>query len=370
MRELSQTERAWLWLNSVLGSSVSLTDKLVFSNDGLLELLGSAREHAAIRFPDALNESQRASLYAKCSDDSIDSMLEKLDRSGIDVITRDSADYPALLREIYDPPTVLYVKGSLHGYDKLPIAVVGARKCSDYGSTIADHFGFELARHGACVVSGMASGCDSAAAWGALKDGSSELPTVVLGGGVDVVYPSSNRRLYDAIAERGALISESRPGIMPTRESFPKRNRIISGLSKGVLVVEAAVRSGTSITVACAHEQGRDVFAVPGRLTDITSAGTNGLIKSGGAKAVFGVDDILYEYGIFLTDPPSPVKKTETDALPSEQKTLFEALKKGEKSVDELCDMTGLSAAEINIYLTEMELSGIIKQLPNGVYSV
>lgn len=371
MSEYSQKERAWLWLNSVLGSNVALTDKLLFGSDGLLPLFESLKSGGEVKFPDGVNEAMRTQLKKKCSDSYIDSLIEGLERSGIRIVTRDSSGYPSLLREIYDPPTVLYVKGSLKAEPSIPIAVVGARKCSDYGRTVADHFGYELAQNGACVVSGMAAGCDSAAAYGALRSDTRECPTIaVLGGGVDVVYPAANRKLYDAIIERGLIVSEFRPGTAPARENFPKRNRIISGLSKGVLVIEASLRSGTGITVECAHEQGRDVFAVPGRLTDPTSQGTNGLIKSGAAKAVFGVDDILYEYGIFLSDPPSPVKKCADFDMAPEQKRIYEALFYGEKTVDELSELTGFSASEINIYLTEMELSGIIKQLPNGVYSV
>ena len=192
----------------------------------------------------------------------------------------------------------------------------------------------------------------------------------MLGCGVDVIYPASSKKLYDEITSRGAIISEYKPGTLPTRSSFPQRNRIISGISKGVLVIEAGARSGTRITANYAHDQGRDVFAVPGRISDLMSVGTNGLIKCGEAKAVFDVDDILCEYGSFTLRAESPVKTADTSKLTPEQKTVYDLLLTGEKNVDTLCFVTGFSAAEINIYLTEMELSGIIKQLPHGEYSV
>ena len=370
MRDYSQKERAWLWLNSVVGTNVSLADKLVYDNGGVLELYASARSGSAIKVPEKQGENLIASLRSRSGERELESIIEGLDRGGFYAVTRDSEDYPLLLREIFDPPTVLFVKGKLRPDIKLPIAVIGSRKCTDYGKDMADFFGYELAENGACVVSGMALGCDSIAARAALRTKSGYPTVAVLGSGIDVVYPSANRRLYDEIAERGAVISENRLGASPTRESFPQRNRLISGLSKGVLVIEAAQKSGTSITVGFAHDQGRDVFAVPGRLTDRSSAGTNEMIKSGAAKAVFGVDDVIYEYGIFLVDPPSPVKEISTAELSGAEKRVVEALSSGEKTADMLCGLLGISAAEVNTCLTELELSGIIKQLPNGNYGI
>ena len=371
MNGFTEKERAWIWLNNAIGPNPVTTDKLIFLNDGLTELYASARCGGTIRLPEGFPEAKLKDLRDKAADSAVDSFLEGLLRAGITPVTRDSEDYPKLLREIFDPPTVLYVKGRIKPDTELPIAVVGSRKCSDYGREMADYFARKLVENGACIISGMAVGCDSVAAKGALKIANSPYPTVaVLGSGIDVVYPASNRKLYDEIAERGAVISEYKPGRQPTRESFPQRNRIISGLSKGILVIEAGAKSGTSITVGFAHDQGRDVFAIPGRITDLTSVGTNGLIKSGAAKAVFGVDDILYEYGKFLEKEDSPVHAAETNDLPPEQKRICDLLKMGEKNIDEICDLTGHSVSEVNIFLTEMELSGIIRQLPNGLYSV
>lgn len=366
-----ERERAWLWLNDVLGANVSLTEKLIFCNEDILSLYNGIKSGGPVVFPEHLGEAHKRELIKRCSESRIDSLIENMEKLGIYAVTRDDAGYPALLREIYDPPTVLYIKGKPPEQAKLPIAVIGSRNCSDYGREMAGYFGRELAANGACIVSGLAAGCDSEAANGALSASGNEFPTIaVLGCGADVVYPSSSRALYEKICAVGSVISEFKPGKGPTRESFPQRNRIISGLSKGVLVIEAGAKSGTRITVEFAHEQGRDVFAVPGRITDLLSVGTNGLIKSGAAKAVFAADDILYEYGIFLEDPLPPIHSVDLSKLEPGQRKVCELLIFGEKTVDSICEATGFSVADVNMYLTELELSGIIKQLPNGEYAV
>lgn len=374
--ELSVSERAWLWLSESLGTAISLIDRLVYSNGDVLNAFDTARSGRGLRLPsmpgyDELLASKQRTLYEKCSDGYLDTVLENYAKKGVRIVTRDSRGYPDLLREIYDPPTVLFVKGNLPERIDLPVAVIGSRKSSDYGRRMAQLFGRALAENGACVVSGMALGCDSEAAWGALEAPASSCPTVaVLGGGVDVVYPRTSYKLYNAILERGALISEMRPGSAPTRQSFPQRNRLISGMSKGVLVVEAGEKSGTRITVDFALEQGREVFAVPAKLTDMTSAGSNALIKNGEAKPVFGVDDILSEFGTFTAKADIRVKQKQRPELPPAQLKLYDLLLLGEKTRDELSDLTGRPVSEINILLTEMELSGIIRQLPNGEYAL
>ena len=369
MMEYGTGDRAWIWLNSAVGVNVRVAEELVFMNDGLIPLFEAARGGRPLRLPDVEGLEER--MRKRAQDRHIDGIIAGLDAKGIRAVTRESAEYPKLLREIFDPPTVLFVKGRLNGEMKLPIAVIGSRKCSDYGRRMAELFGRELAKNGSTVVSGMAAGCDGFAAWGALSVREAEHPTVaVLGTGVDVIYPSSNARLYDAIAERGAVISEYPPGSRASRESFPRRNRLISGMSKGLLVIEAGLKSGTSITAGCAHEQGRDVFAVPGRLTDISSEGTNRMIKDGEAKPVFGVDDILSEYGTFSLRAEKTERREDKEALTLIQKRIFDELSLGEKTADELCERLKMDASEINIYLTEMELSGIINKLAGGVYSV
>ncbi|NCB32016.1 MAG: DNA-processing protein DprA, partial [Clostridia bacterium] len=228
----------------------------------------------------------------------------------------------------------------------------------------------ELAERGVCVVSGLAYGIDCLCARGALAAEKSEFPTIaVLGGGVDVVYPAANRREYDQIVERGAVVSELLPGTKPLPSHFPQRNRIISGISRGVVVIEAALQSGTGITVDFALEQGKDVFALPGRLTDPKSAGANRLIAQGMAKAVESTKDILDAYDMDFEEIKSGAAVNE-NALSFEQTLILRLLQAGERSADELAEMTGFSSSQLNFALTDMEFSGIIKQSCGRLYSL
>ena len=274
-----------------------------------------------------------------------------------------------MLKNIYDPPYVLFYKGTLYAEHRLPIAIIGAREPSDYGRRMARQLAEDLARSGACIVSGLAYGLDRVAAEGALDAEGNDYPTIaVLGNGPNVVYPSVNRDVYDLIAKRGAIVSEFMPGIAPTPSHFPMRNRIISGLSRGVIVVEAREKSGTFITVDCALEQGRDVFAIPGRVSDELSMGTNNLIREGLAKITLSAEDVLEEYGI---KPMAEERKAVTPAeLSFEQELIHRLLMAGERTYDELAELTGFDAGILNSTLTAMEFSGIIKQSVGRLFSL
>lgn len=371
-KDYTDKERAWLWINRVFGARVAAVTELLRLSGGPVELLDSVRRGDTLDFAGFIESGDRAKLISSASEASIDGYIASVEGLGAHAVTLDSPDYPDRLRFIYDPPCVLYVKGRLRRDTKLPFAIIGSRKCSHYGLEMARYFGRELSRYGACIISGLAVGCDAEAARGALEIEANEYPTIaVLGSGINVVYPESNRKLYDKVAEMGAVISEFLPGSKPTKYTFPQRNRIISGLSKGVLVVEAGENSGTSITVDFALDQGRDVFAVPGRINEPMSKGTNGLLKRGEAKPVYELDDILSEYGEdSMSSFAPPIKKADISGLGREQTMLYNALLTGEKNIDELCEYTGFSVSQLNIYLTEMELSGLIKQLSNKVYSI
>ncbi len=307
-------------------------------------------------------------LEQSAEENRIDKLLHSYEAAGIEPVSRISKNYPALLKEIYDPPEMLFVKGRLLPMLRLPIAVIGARHCSDYGRETARTFSRELADAGACIVSGMAYGIDCAAAAGALQS-ESEYPTIaVLGCGVDVVYPKSAAKEYKGIVERGAVVSEFLPGTPPLPSHFPRRNRLISGLSRGTLVVEAGERSGASITVDFALEQGRDVFAVPGRISDAQSAGTNRYIRDGYAKAVLSTQDVLNEYGMEMRKEPAA--HADISELPEEQQAIFRILQRGEKNFDELCMLTAYSPSELNSVLTVMEFSGIIRQTSGRMYKL
>jgi DNA processing protein len=368
VREYSREELYWVWLNRATGHNVRLFDKLTQEYDSPEQLFNYTAQGKA--FPDNIPSETVNTLKKTASEKETMSFLAQLSDRGIECVTRVSCDYPVLLKEIADAPSVLYIKGRLNAHIELPLAVIGSRKCTAYGRDVALKLSSALAEQGICVISGLAYGIDAIAAEGALSCGENEYPTVaVLGCGVDVIYPSSNTALYEKIIERGAVISEFLPGTKPLAQNFPIRNRIISGLSRGILVVEAAQKSGTFITVDHALDQGRDVFSVPGRITDLTSEGTNDLIRNGMAKAVYSVNDILEEYGR-ASAQKNIVPEIDFSKLDYNQSLICKLLQADERNFDELCEMAPLSVNELNSALTSLEFSGIIKQLPGRVYKI
>ncbi|MBQ1622586.1 MAG: DNA-processing protein DprA, partial [Selenomonas sp.] len=266
------------------------------------------------------------------------------------------AGYPESLAAIYQPPLVLYVRGSLPS-DAEGLGIVGARRFSRYGEGIAEKLGEELAASGFCVVSGAARGIDSAAHRGALRTGCT---VAVLGCGVDIAYPAENRRLLaDIVASGGAILSEYAPGTPPLPAFFPARNRIISGLSKGVIVVEAAERSGSLITAQLALDEGRDVFAVPGSIYSPTSQGCHRLIQQG-AKLVTSVRDVLEEYGREPM-PRAPRKRKDAD-LSGEERALYQVLSyEHPLSIDEIiASLKDGDPARLSFLLLGLELKGLV----------
>lgn len=286
------TLKYWLWLTGRTGISA-------LRRVQLLEQLGSPEQiyfadNSEYALIDDLPEGARRSLADKSLDEA-ERVLEECGRLGISLMTIQDAHYPDCLKNIPDPPAVLYYKGKLPDFDReLAIGMVGARECSEYGKTMAARLGLELARAGAVVVSGIAQGIDSHAIKGALAGGGTVVS--VLAGGIDKIYPWKSRFLYDDVAAAGALISEYPPGTPHKGTHFPVRNRIISGLSDGVVAVEGKEKSGTMITMDLALEQNRDTFAVPGPADAPMSTGTNRLIRMGWAKLVGSAADILIEY--------------------------------------------------------------------------
>ena len=289
-------------------------------------------------------------------------------RKKVALCIQTDAEYPPLLKQIFNPPLVLFYRGTLQP-EAHRLAIVGSRRFSPYGKSVAEALAMELARSGATVVSGAARGIDSAAHRGALQTGRT---VAVLGCGVDVAYPPENRKLLDEIAEAGAVISEYVPGTQPLPVFFPTRNRIISGLAHGTVVVEAAERSGTSITAGYAHDQGRDVFAIAGRIGDEMSAGPNGMIARGEAKAVFSPEDILAEYSCLhvAAETLPPANIVLLSSLPEDQRAICRLLKSGEMSFDEICDALPLPIGTLNANLTELQFSGIVLALPGRRYGI
>ena len=281
----------WVWLTTLpgLGQHTKLQ---------LLEHFASPEEiyfapEEELLLAEGVTKTQCA-LLADKSLDRAEKVLEDCAKDGQFLLTMDDAAYPARLRNIYDPPLLLYGKGSLPLFDEeVAVTVVGTRSCTPYGVKAASELGYELAKQGALLVSGMAKGIDGEALRGALRAGG--FTAAVLGGGADVVYPAANRRLYEDIAATGVILSEYPPGTEPRGEHFPVRNRLLSALSVATLVVEAPERSGALITAATALEQGREVFAVPGPFDAPMSRGCNGLIREG-AGLVCEAWDVLSFY--------------------------------------------------------------------------
>lgn len=289
--------------------------------------------------------------------------IERAGQHGARLVTPLDGEYPAQLKEIHDPPLALNVCGRLESRDKHAIAVVGTRHPTHYGAEIAGRMGFELAKAGFVVVSGLAQGIDTAAHKGALKAKGRTI--AVIGSGIDVIYPPANKDLAKEIGETGALISEFPFGRQPDKTTFPIRNRIVSGLSMGALVVEASQKSGAMITANQALEQGRSVFAVPGRIDSPASVGTNSLIKNG-ARLVSSVEDIFKEYE-FLIPPArgagaaSPLPRPK---LSAEEEAIVACLEGGGVDVDCLIRGSGLRPSAVNSLLIGLEMKRVVKLLP------
>ncbi|MBM2837552.1 MAG: dprA [Deltaproteobacteria bacterium] len=283
--------------------------------------------------------------------------LAKAERYGAAIVTMVDSMYPKNLLNIYDPPPYLYVKGQLNGEER-SIAVVGSRFASTYGKITTEGLSRDLAKNGLTVVSGMARGIDTAAHKGAMAAGGRTV--AVLGSGIDVVYPPENRKLYEEICRHGAVVSELPMGTEPLSENFPARNRIISGISLGVVIVEASLRSGSLITASCAAEQGRDVFAVPGNINSNGSKGTNRLIKEG-AKLVEGAGDILDEFSAV------PASFGMTVDLSRDEKTVMGVLAEP-VHIDEVASLSGMDVRSVSAILLNLELSVAIRQLPGMVF--
>ncbi|MDO8747327.1 MAG: DNA-processing protein DprA [Thermodesulfovibrionales bacterium] len=288
----------------------------------------------------------------------IDAQLKKLDAGGIKIVSFSNKDYPEMLKNIEDAPIVLYIKGIIQKEDRYAVAIVGSRKYSSYGKLAAEKLSSELSSMGFTIVSGMARGIDTLAHTAAINSGGRSI--AVLGSGIDVPYPPENRGLMEKLAASGCVISEFPPGTLPERENFPKRNRIISGLSLGVLVVEATADSGSLITANCALEQGKEVFAVPGNINSVNSKGTNDLIKKG-AKLVQSAEDVIEELAPILKGYIRTREKANIE-LSVEEKKLCDIMTAEPKHVDMLSMESKMPVQKVLGILLSLELNGIAKQ--------
>ena len=297
--------------------------------------------------------------------------LAQAQAAGIRLLTWDEPEYPQRLREIYDPPPLLYVRGNIELLNRHLISIVGSRRPTPYGNQMAEKLARDLADRGLVIVSGLARGIDSCAHKGALS--SLTGATIgVLGCGIDVIYPKENKKIFAEMEARGAIISEFAMGTFPGPQNFPIRNRIISGMAVGVVVVEGAQYSGSLITARLAMEFGREVYGVPGNATQPTSFGPNQLIKQG-AKLVTSWEDVIEELPTPIRAELLPVETTtseerallvEKDLAPAES-TLYHLLGPDEtRHVDDLVELSGLTSSEVLAALFDLELKGVVRQLP------
>ena len=302
-------------------------------------------------------------------EEDLDKELDLARKYGLKILTQDNKDYPENLKNIYDPPIVLYVKGEINPIDKLSIAIVGSRRSSFYGLEQAKQFAKGLSALGFTVVSGLARGIDTQAHKGALLGGGRTI--AVIGSGFKYMYPPENKELAEDIAKKGAVISEFPIETEPIRQNFPRRNRVISGLSLGVMVVEAGQNSGALITADFALEQGREVFALPGKVDSPNAFGTNGLIKQG-ARLVSSVDDIIEEFNLDMLALPKerPLEKDgfsqqpKDNLLPDEERLIYNALSSEPLTWDDIIERTGIKNNKLSRILLSLQMRRLIKQLP------
>jgi DNA processing protein len=289
--------------------------------------------------------------------------VRQAEESGINIVTVNDASYPTALLNIPYPPPALYISGEVLPSDAFSIAIVGSRKPSYYGTRVTRFLSKNAVEAGFTVVSGMARGVDSVAHKGALAGGGQTI--AVLGSGLDVTYPPENMMLAKRIAKNGAVISEFPFGTCPFPQNFPRRNRIISGLALGVVVVEAGKTSGALITADFALEQGREVFAVPGEIRSPLSQGTHNLIKQG-ATLIEGIDDILEELGVTIAGKPDMKDNSRQVVLSSREKRVFATLGFSPVSTDDIVSATGFPASLVTCALVTLELKGIITRVRGG----
>jgi DNA processing protein len=356
----------WLALTRIKGLGCISFKKLASHfADPTQALSATAAELSAI---EGIDRNVVDGLLAFTQWDEVEQEVQRASQAGVKIIPFGSGIYPARLRSIADPPPCLYVKGEIRQEDDKAVAVIGTRSASHYGRRVARDLCRGLASLGFTVISGMARGIDGVAHDAALNSGGRTI--AVLGSGVDRAYPPEHQKLYHRISENGAVISELPLGAPPLAFNFPARNRLISGLSAGVVVVEATEKSGSLITAAVALEQGREVFAVPGEVGSSRSRGGHRLIRQG-AKLVENVDDILEEIAPQLVAPnrqSAALRTLPVDAQPETRK-IFDLLQERSLHIDEVIEASGFSTSRVLQILLELELQGFLRQLPGNRYS-
>lgn len=354
----------WLGFNIISSMGMKRIEELITQFGSLGNVWNADEKHLkTAKLPEKfiqklLTQRQKLDLYAE---------YQKLAKYNARMIIFTDDEYPAKLRTITDPPPVLYIRGNLRPQDEKALAVVGTRKCTRYGKDVSAHLSEQLVKNGVTIISGLAQGIDASAHEGALKGGGRTI--AIMGCGIDRIYPAQHSELAKQVSEHGALISEFALGTPPLAENFPRRNRIISGLSLGVLVIEAPEKSGALITAGMAAEQGREVFVIPGNITNNMALGTNKLLQDG-AKLVTSAQDILnelnFEYTIIQTRTQATAIQPSTD----EETLILKCIGTDPTHIDNIIRQSGLNSAEVMGLLTILELKGLAQSAGYMQYSL
>jgi DNA processing protein len=341
----------------------SPTDALSASARDIVSIEGFNKKLAVI-----VSSFRKSSKYAEAIKYA-DQQFSIMNKYEARIVTFWDKKYPELLKKIYDPPPYIFLKGNIIEEDKYAIAVVGTRNPSKYGIAIAEKFSQELSRLGITIISGLARGVDSVAHTAVLKIGCRTV--AVIGSGIDIIYPPENKNLFEKISENGAVVSEYDMGTQPDAGNFPRRNRIISGMSLGTIIIETAIDGGAMITASTALDQNRDVFAVPGLISEKRSVGCNTLIRDGRAKLVTSIEDVLDE----LETKLRPILKgiTKQTHRPEPELTLFEKkvyenLSEEPIHIDQLSEKADMSTTDVLVNLLSLEFKGLIKQIPGKMF--
>ncbi|GJM16448.1 MAG: DNA processing protein DprA [Thermodesulfobacteriota bacterium] len=360
----------WIALSMVNGIGIVLIRNLLIKFYSVKDIFEASKKELAN--VEGIGSKNAEAIKSFNNWDKVDQELEKIEKWGIQLLPLNDPEYPASLLQTYNPPPLLYMKGEILSQDTLSIAIVGSRVPDRYGRSVTETLSSELVSMGVTIVSGLARGIDSIAQSEALKKGGRTIG--VLGCGLDQIYPPENKKLYTAVSQNGAVISEFNLGTPPIAQNFPRRNRIISGLSLGVVVVQASEKSGSLISASFALDQNREVFAVPGEVTKKLSRGTNWLIKRG-AKLVETVDDIVSEIDALRKLQTSDLFEEDRNekilaSLSKGQKEVFSVLTKDPMHIDEITKMTGIESSSLLSTLLTLELNDFVAQLPGKHFQI
>ena len=345
-------------VRNLLSKFKKLNNILTASLPDLIETEGISKELAS-RIRKISSEKDSTKKF-------LESELKSLEKIGGRIITVWDDEFPSLLKKIYDPPLFLYVKGEFDEKDKYSIAVVGTRQPTNYGKVQAEKVVSDLVNQNITIVSGLARGIDSVAHFSALKNDGRTI--AIIGSGLDVIYPAENKKLFNQIGENGVIISEFPLGTIPNAENFPKRNRIISGISLGTLVIETAITGGAMQTARLALDQNREVFAIPGNLGIRQSEGTNLLIQRGEAELIKSAEDILVELELKLKPILGKnIPKQQKDLTIFEEK-IYNCLLNEPLHIDKIAEKTMQSTSDCLVHLLSLEFKGLVKQLPGKMF--